>query len=252
MFIRSCFLSPDSDAAPAPPAIPPERKLDDLTTQLLAQHGTVKNALRHLIAQSTAHDAELAALRAKLPPEGAVVLTKDAAANWQKLQDLKLSPEQISQAVKERDDLKGSVARGEAEKAARSAAKVAGLDEDAFVAHALGAKLQTEIRDQTVTEHGKSVTKKVAFVRPEGDDKAPYKPISEYTGALPAYEQRALQATAPAPTSGPAFIEQRPTAPTGGGSDYTSDFLAKRNARAAARPNPFLPKPVAPQPVATP
>ncbi|HYC32008.1 MAG TPA: hypothetical protein VEB59_06930, partial [Gemmatimonadales bacterium] len=78
-------------------------------------------------------------------------------------------------------------------------------------------------------------------VRKAGDDKAPYVAVAEYTGTLPAHEQRALQATAPVPAPTP-YPSQQPT-PTGAAaeSDRTAAFIAKQQERAKARPHPLIP-----------
>lgn len=228
MLRRSLFLHPDAPAAapaapaaPAQPAVPPARQLDDLTTRLIAQHGSVENALRQLVTQSITTDTTIADLRrevadfkAKLP-DGSIVLPKTEAENYAKVVALKLTPDEIVTGLKERDALKGETSKHALEKLARESAATAGLDPDAFAAHAQTQGLHIELKDVTVVEKGKSVVKKVPHVRPAADDKAALVPLSDYTTTLPAYDQRALKATAPAPTpTGVPFVEQRPT-PTG-------------------------------------
>ena len=102
VFGRSLCLSPDAPPATppaaAPPAVPPERKVDDFTTRMVAQHGTLENALRATAMRLFTAEDSVASLtgqvdqyKAKLP-EGSLVLTKDAATTWGKLQDLQANP----------------------------------------------------------------------------------------------------------------------------------------------------------------
>lgn len=231
---------------PAPPAIPPTPPVDALTTRLIAQHGTVEHALRALVTASITTEQQIATvtrerddLRAKLP-EGAVVLTKEAAANWQKLQDLKLTPDQIADAVKKLPEVEGRLTRHDREKEYRAVATAAGVDPDAFVEHAFRVNLATELRDITVTENGKQLVKKVPFVKVATDEKAQPAPFTGYMANLQPFEQRALKATTAAPVGVPAH-SQHSTATVSSTGDKTADFIAERNQRAAGRPNPFAP-----------
>lgn len=237
-FRRVPCLSPDAPAgapAPAAPAVPPI-SVPALTAQLIAQHGSVDNALRHLVLESVttadtvrAHERTIADLRAKVPADGAVVLPKAEAESLVKLKALG-TVDEIVAGMKERGELKAAAEKALADQAHRSTAKAAGLDEDAFAAHALRESLETEMRDAQVVEAGKTVTKKVPFVRKAGDPKAPFVAASEYVTKLPAHEQRALKPTvtptAPAPTPWPSGQQPTPDAPV----NPVDAYIARRNA----------------------
>lgn len=241
MFIRSLFRSPEAAAALAPalPAVPPvspERRADQYLDRLLARHGSAEAALRAMSgelfaaqdAQATA-ERTIAELRAKVPADGYVVLPKAEAENFAKLKALG-TVDEIQTGMKERDSLKGEVGKTKAERAARDAAAAAGLDADAFVAYALRENLPVEMRDTQVTDKGKTTTKKMPFVQKPGDDKAPWVALGEYTGTLPAHDQRALKAVATAPTpTGTPYIQQAPST-AGATSNPLDAYIAQRNA----------------------
>lgn len=217
-----------------------------MVDRLLQRHGTAEAALAFMASQAITQedtieqrDRTISELRAKVPAEGAVVLPKAEAEALAKLKALG-TVDEIVAGMKERGDLKTTVSRTEAERTARTAAKASGLDEDAFVAHALRESLHIEMRDTQVEDAGKTVTKKLPFVRPGADATAPLKAIAEYTGALPAHDQRALKAAATSPAGVP-YVEQGLTPITGSSGDPTAAFIAKQSDRAKARPNPLFP-----------
>lgn len=247
MLFRSRCLSPDNDPAPATPAAP--SKVTGIVDRYIARYGNAESALRALAEENFAlqattdgHASALAEMRKQIPAAGSVVLTGDDAKTYQAFKALNLAPDKLTAALTERDALKGTVASAERAVHARAAAVAAGLDPDAFIDHVGLKGLVIEMRDVSVTEKGKAVTKKLPFVRPGSDEKALFVAASEYVAKLPAHEQRALAATAAAPTGTPAHAQQ-PT-PSGGTppGDPVTDYLTKRNALAAARPNPLAPR----------
>ncbi|HEV8178555.1 MAG TPA: hypothetical protein VGP44_12830, partial [Gemmatimonadales bacterium] len=212
MLRRTLFLHPDAPAQ-APPAIAPvtpERRADDFTARMIAEHGTIEHALRATAGRMFAAQDSLATvtgerdtLRAKLP-EGAVVLPKAEAETFATLKALG-TPAEITAKVKRADELETTVATTSAKEQARAVATAGQLDPEAFVDYALRVKLPMELRDVQTTEHGKTVTKKMPFVRNPADEKAAFVPVSDYVGSLPAHEQRALQASAPATPTGQPY-----------------------------------------------
>lgn len=220
-FRPTLFLDadPTPGSPPAPPA-PPERRVDEFLDRLIARHGTSEAALRTLAQQvygyqdKTEADArEIRDLRSRMPEQGAVVLTGPQAQAWQTAVELKLdTPDALRSTVTDRDRLRGETREHIRASHAREAAQAAGLDADALADLARRSDLHLELADQTVTEHGRQVAKKVARVRPAKDEKAQLQPLSEYVRALPAFEQRALQAVATAPASqGTPYVAQSPT-----------------------------------------
>ncbi len=261
-FFRSLAL--DAGAAPgqaAPPAVPPpnpERRADDFTTRMIAQHGTVEHALRAVALRLfTAEDAaagltaQVDQYKARLP-EGAVVLLKAEAEKVATLKALG-TVEAIVAGMKERDTLRSTVTAAEQDTAFRALATAAQVDPEAFVALARAKGWVGELRDGPVVEHGKTVTKKIPHVRPASDEKAPFQPVGEVVKALAPHEQRALAlaptgAHSPGPTPHPA---ERPTPTTGtpSGDDEAGHFMAQAQAARDARPNPMIPRPVPPAPL---
>jgi hypothetical protein len=231
-FIRSHFLSPDAD----PPADRPKSRVSSADT-FIARYGTAEAAVAVLLqdldaAQRTAeaHARALEENKKLVPGADKVVLAKADADELAKYRALNLVPEKITEALTERDTLKGTVAQSALERLAREAATASGLDPEAFAAHAAAKGLHIELRDTPVVEHGKTVTKKLPHVRPAADDKAQLVALSEYTSKLPAYDQRALQAVAgtPAPTGTAWPSGQQPTPITGSPSGAVNTYLDKR------------------------
>lgn len=243
-------------ALPAVPPASPERRADDFTTRMIAEHGSIENALRATATRMFAAQDSLATVTGERDtlsrrlPEGSVVLPKAEAESFAKLQALG-TPAEIEAKVKKAGELEGTVAATALEKLAKDAAAAAQFDPDAFAAHAAAKGLYIELKDTPVIEAGKTVTKKVPHVRPAANAAAPLVPLTDYAGTLPAFEQRALKATAPVAPVGPEYPAQRPTQDSPSTGDKVGDFLAKRNAAARSKPNPLFPARPATQPVAT-
>lgn len=215
----------------------------------MLRHGTAESALRAVSAELFTVQDQVATLttqlteaRGKIPAEGSVVLPKAEADNLAKIRALG-TVDEIVAGMKERGELKTQTAANALEKLAREAATALGFDPEAFADHAKTKGLHIEMRDAQVVEAGKTVTKKLPHVRPAADANAPLKVLSEYSAALPAHEQRALKPTAAAPPpTGTLHPVQSPPPPAGTTGDAVSDYLTKRNALAAARPNPLAPR----------
>lgn len=250
MFRPTLFLSPDAEPVAQPkPAIPPERKVDDFTARMISQHGSVENALRAIAQQKFTADDTVASLTGQLDqlkarlPDGAVVLPKAEAENYAKVIALKLTPDEIVARVGKAAELETSVARAELEKIARSGAPQFGLDPDGLADYVVSKGMSAEMRDATVTEGGKSVTKKVLHVRSATKPNDTWKPAGEYVGALQPFEQRALKASGTpnllaAGVPHPAqVVDVVPGEPV----DRVGAELKKMNDRAASRPNALFP-----------
>jgi hypothetical protein len=237
MRIRSLCLSPE---AADPPAQKP--RVTSAET-FIARYGTAEAAVAVLLqdldaSQRTAeaHSRALEEAKKQIPGAEKVVLEKKDADELAAYRALNLAPEKVTAVLTERDTLKGEVAKAALERLAKDAAAAAKLDPDAFAAHAATKGLYIELRDGTVTENGKPVQKKIPHVRPAADDKAPLVALSEYTGKLPAYEQRAL-AAAPSAPAGVPYLAQEPSSHGTPGSPaeaYLSKRFAPRQPAAAA------------------
>lgn len=230
MHRRTLFLSPDGD--PTPPAPKPRVLPAD---RYIARYGSAEAAVSVLLQEldaaertATGHADALDKLQKQLPGADKVVLPKAEADELAKYRALNLAPEKITEALTERDTLKGTVSTISAKQQARAAAVAGGVDPDAFEDYALRTKLPIELRDMAVVEHGKTVTKKATFVRNPADDKAAFVPLSDYVGTLPAHEQRALKPSAQSTPTGIEYPAQRPTSPTGSPMHPADDYLSRR------------------------
>lgn len=241
MFIRSHFRSPD--VALAPPAIPPvtsERRADDFTARMIAEHGTVENALRAVATRMFAVQDSLATVtserdtaRGQLPKAGDLMLPKAEAAEYAKVVALNLKPDEIVAKVKQADDLQRKDSTRTLADTAKEAGKDHGYDQDGLAAMATAKGLHLEPKDVLVSENGKAITKKVWHVRPASDAAAQLVPVTDYVAKLPAFEQRALAATPVAPVTpvgSPWVPGQVPTPAGGNPNDFTGAYIARRNA----------------------
>jgi hypothetical protein len=250
--------APAGEAAPARPAVAPatvDRRAQSLTDRLIARHGDVISALASLATTNITQEDTIDTLtranadyKAKLP-EGSVVIPAAEAKNFDKLRALG-SVDDIVKGWSEYQTLKTEKTDRETREAAKTLAKAAGADEEAFAEHYTGKGLKGEVRNVETVESGKKVTKAVLYVQP--GEKEPYVSWPDYVAKLPAYEQRALTPGAPtAPTTpgstGVAFPAPGVSpAPGTAGEDPVSRYMAQRNAQ-PSRPNPILgPRPQQP------
>lgn len=231
MFIRSRFLSPEGDPAPTTP----KPRISSAET-FIAKYGNaeaaVTVALQDLEAANRtaeAHARVIEEMKKQLPGADKAVLLKTDADELTAFRALKLAPEKLTEALTERDTLKGTVAAAALATQAREGATAGGLDPDGWAAHVAREGLVQEMRDVQVVEAGKTVTKKMPFVRKGSDDKAPMVAAAEYVGKLPTFEQRALKVTAAAPIGTPAHAQQpTPSTPQPPG-DLVGQYIQKRN-----------------------
>lgn len=108
-----------------------------------------------------------------LPAEGAKVLTKEEAEEWEAFQALKLKPKQVEETVAERDTLKAKVEEREKRDALSKAVATEGwADESIPVLHKLLGSVPLELKteDVEVTKDGKKTkeSKPVGYVTVEG------------------------------------------------------------------------------------
>lgn len=250
LFLEQAASDGGGPARPAVPPANPQQRASSLADRLIARHGTAEAALSFLATQNiTLEDTidglrrENGDLKGRVPGEGAMVLDKAAAANWTKLQDLKLTPDQLVAAVGERDTLKTERAAADRRKAYRDAAPAAGLDPDAFEAIGMREELTVEMRGVDVTEHGKTVKRQMPFIKTKGD-KATFQSASDYLASLPAHDQRALKPSgAPVPPTGAVtYVRQSPAPSNDKVADPVTAFAQRRNQTDAAKPHPLLPQ----------
>jgi hypothetical protein len=174
---------------------------------------------------------EVAGLRGKAAPEGAVVLSADEAKRWEAYQGLGVEPAAIKAALAERDEARGSLAKLEREKVLRDVADVAGYKPSVLGQLPGSADLAFEIR--TVTQDGKS--ERAVYVKADGKDV----PLTEYAQQQWADFRPALRIEQQAAT-GTRYVEQsaggKPPAP----QDMVSKRLEQQAERRKAQTNPLM------------
>lgn len=160
------FLDPtptDGNGDGKPPA---EKPRPDGFEALAAKHSSDGIGLaRDLYGQLQAANAKVSDLSAKVPADGAVILSGDDAKAWAKYRGLG-KPDELKTQLEEGASAKGQVARFAREKVVSSVAKAAGFDPDVLAT--LAGDLEFELADETV----KGKLAKVAYVK-EGDKKTP-------------------------------------------------------------------------------
>lgn len=174
--------------------------------------------------------AEAEALRAKAPPEGAVLLAAADKEVWQAYRELG-QPDDVKARLGERDKLAAEVTAMKRDDLLREAARVAGYKFSVLKDRAAG--LDVELRD--VTEDGK--TAKQAVVKTESGAQ----PLGEYAERhwgdyLPAL----LTETPAGNAAGTPYPSQASSATGGGAPDLVSQFIERRQKTVEQAPNPLL------------
>jgi hypothetical protein len=162
-----------------------EAKAPDLSRAaegLVAKHGSHDAALLVLLGETHGYRDKLRDVQAKLPPEGAVVLTGDDAKHWGHYKALG-APGDVKKALDEGTTAKGEVGAYRKKDLTATAAKLTRIDGgtlDPEVLGTLAEKLDLVIDDlkddkgNLVGEDGKPLAKdgvpvRAAFVKGEGD-----------------------------------------------------------------------------------
>ncbi len=234
----------------------PRRRIDiEAAKRFIARHTSPEEAVRRLLmnnygqrekirtsglSESTEVEhlqQEIDDLSAKLPKEGEAIVSKADAEALTKYRALG-TPEEVDVKVKKSGELETTLADKNREEGVREAAKAAGYSETVLLDQVRSRGLTVEMRDQTVD--GKTV--KAPFVKGSAKDAA-FEPLTAYVDRdLKDYLPALAANGSPTATTltGVPFPAQTPDgkAPTG---DVADQFLAKRNERAAARPNPLAP-----------
>lgn len=137
---------------------------------LLKKHGDANAVALLLLQENHGYREKLREARAKLPPEGALVLAGDDATRWAAYRQLG-EPTALATLRDEHATLSGEVATHRREKLVGEAATLSGYKP--AVLSRLAGDLALEIRD--VTENGKTTRRAVVV---EADDRAT--PLSDY------------------------------------------------------------------------
>jgi hypothetical protein len=203
---------------------------------LLKRHGNDSSeAIKTLYTENKAYRDEIRDLKAKVPAEGAIILTGDDAVHWAAYKTLG-KPEEIKQGLDEKTQLQGKLQGLERDSILRNVAETAGYKPTVLMnldhmAKSQGKMLAYEVRE--VTQDGKPV--KVAYVK-DGDKELP---ISDYATATWGDFLPALTNGQSAQQSGTRFLTQH-VGGGGGKTNLVDTFLQEQEAQRAAVKNPLI------------
>lgn len=159
---------------------PPDPKPDASLQRRIKEAGNAGALAGTLYAENQHLQSQNAALRAKLPKDGDVVLSGDDVAAWNEFRALNLKPAEIKAAVGERDTLKVTVARHDRDKA---------LADHGYKPETLGPLLPADASIEEVDgpKDGKGNATKTLAIRLARADKP--KPLAEFVDeTLPAFK----------------------------------------------------------------
>lgn len=139
--------------------------------QLFRENFRMRDARRGL-------EEQLTEVRGQLPAQGSVVLTGDNASRWNEYTATQLTPQQIKEALGERDNLRNEVATARRESTLREVAEVSGFNLKPLAR--VGSELEYTIKeiDDAKSQGGK---RRAAFVVTVGTDNVRTEtPVDEY------------------------------------------------------------------------
>ncbi len=236
----------------------PRRRIDiETAKRFIARHTSPEEAVRRLLmnnygqrekirtnglSESTEIEnlqQEIDDLSAKLPKDGQVAVSKEDAEALT-LYKAFGTPAEVKVKVDKSGELETKLTDKDREEVVRAAAKAAGYSETVLLDQVRSRGLTMEMRDQTVD--GKTV--KVPFVKGSAKDAA-FEPLATLVDRdlkeyLPALKASGDTTPTTETLTGVPFPAQSSDG-TAVKGDAADQFLAKRNERAAARPNPLAP-----------
>lgn len=175
------------------------------------------------------------ALKSKQVAEGAVVLTKEQAAEWEAFQALGQKPDAVKQALEAKTAAEQKLAGLERDKTIREAAEGLGW-KPAAVAKLPSLKEQS-ITFKDVTEDGKTVRR--AYVGDVALAEFVQQNDPEFLPSLTAESGGAAQQQQ---GQGVRFPAQHSQQSGNGGGDMAARFIAEQEKRRQAQVNPLMPK----------
>lgn len=207
---------PTQDTRPAT-----QQEITAVVDRILASQGNdARRALGQLADENLAYRRQRKALRqqveqltARLPKEGAVVLTGDDAKAWEAYKALG-KPEELKKKVDRSAELETKLADRDRQTVIDEAAGAVQYNKDVLGEEIRRRDLHLEMREVTETVNGQTVKKKVPHVRPAKDEKATLEPLTTYAERDMKPYLVALKATGDASASG------------GGGTNGTSSSSA--------------------------
>ena len=151
------------------------------------EKGNAKAVIRHLVKEGRRYrlrikqlEDDIAGRPAKLE-DGQVVLTKDDAKKWNALKDITLTPEQVKESLKKKDELEAQDRARVQAGLVESSADELGVKRPKLLAEQVATKgMEAAERDVEVVKDGKRVKEKQIQVRKAGDEKAPWRSMKEF------------------------------------------------------------------------
>jgi hypothetical protein len=151
------------------------------------EKGNAKAVIRHLVREGRRYRTRLRTVEEDLatrPPklkEGEIILNKEDATKWTALKDISLTPEQVKESLKKKDELETAERnRTQGELAARGS-KELGIKRPQIVARELIERGMTaEEREVEEVVDGKKVKKAQVQVRPANDPKAAWRSLEDF------------------------------------------------------------------------
>lgn len=267
-------VAPPPSPMPAPPGMSnaTEHRVSALGNRLLAQYGTLENALAQLSQQLVQWSDAYAGLerthndlRARVPADGAVVIPKEQKPLWDAVVALNTDAAGLQKIAKEHGEWgteRTTNMRGSTHQHAAAVYR--------WNAEVLGAELErrgmdVEMRATQVSDgRGGFQQQNLPYVRKRGDAAAAWEPLAPFVGRefSPAYQQ-ALQVAAgqpgqppvagqppapvpgapPAPVMAPApgvpWHSTAPPATQPVNQDFVGDFVKDAQKSRDARPSPI-------------
>ena len=159
----------------------------ELVDQLIHKYGSRDRAIEELAKQTydlredrREADEEIEALKAKVPADGAVVLTGDEKKKWEAVKAIDLPGEKIKERVAKADDLEKQHAKTELSTKRKAVAGAAGVNGDVLDPLLDQFGLEVENKEiQVQGADGKLTPKQVAHVRKAGDANAAWEKLSD-------------------------------------------------------------------------
>jgi hypothetical protein len=158
-----------------------------VASMLGREKGNAKAVIRHLVREGRRYRLRIKTLEDDLAgrpeklAEGGVILKPEDAKKWNVLKDITLTPEQVKEALKRKDELEGQLTAQKQAELVESAAESLGVKRPKLLAEQVGTKkMVAEERDVEVEREGKRVKEKQVQVRPAGDEKAAWRSMKDF------------------------------------------------------------------------
>lgn len=158
-----------------------------VASMLGREKGNAKAVIRHLVREGRRYRLRIKTLEDDLSgrpeklAEGGVILKPEDAKKWNVLKDITLTPEQVKEALKRKDELEATVRDRQQAELVESASETIGVKRPKLLAEQVKTKgMLAEERDVDVEREGKRVKEKQVQVRPAADDKAPWRSIKDF------------------------------------------------------------------------